>query len=428
MKAPALSYPLPTNILEVRKIKLTSPLLRIGDRVDSLSPFEYVQSGKAVYIPDADLLARELYQRGYLKDFLERIKNREELTPLLDRAFGDDWAKMTNKDARSLFPTRLQKWTEDKITDLRPMIRNGWGRQYIPGSSIKGAIRTAITYYLLKHGDRFQTPKAQQPSALEQIIRERMKLPEFQQKYTHARFDDELLIDPLFTNYQLSYQNIPITDKLSRPNTDFMRAVKISDSAPLLEKNVNLKSGKTRRDNVAIAAAVTVSSHFGDDKAKRRATIYAEMALRANTTFTITLDRQMLSWFQHQQGMQIPFSSIDDLLQICQEFAQEQWDAEHDYWETIINNSHRDHQLDFDDIRALYEPEVCPYRLRLGWASGMNGTTIGLCLPDDLRQELRDQCGIKAPGFAAPKSRRTVANVHGEIKYAPGWVKLEALS
>jgi CRISPR-associated protein Csm5 len=136
----------------------------------------------------------------------------------------------------------------------------------------------------------------------------------------------------------------------------------------------------------------------------------------------------MLSWFQHQEGMQIPFNSIDELLQICQEFAQEQWDAEHDYWEAILNNSHRDHQLDFDDIRTLYEPEVCPYRLRLGWASGMNGTTIGLALPDDLRQEIRDQCGIKAPGFAAPKSRRTVTNMHGEIKYAPGWVKLEALS
>jgi CRISPR-associated protein Csm5 len=317
--------------------------------------------------------------------------------------------------------------TEDKITDLRPMIRNGFGQLYIPGSSIKGAIRTAITYYLLKHGDRFRVPKARQPSDLEKTIRSRMKAPDFQRKYTHARFDDEILIDPLFTNYQLNYQDQPATVRLG-PNTDFMRAVKISDSAPLLEKSVNLKSGNTRRDNVAIAAAVTVSSHFGDDKAKRRATIYAEMALRANTTFTITLDRQMLSWFKHQEGMQIPFDSIDDLLRICQEFAQEQWDEEHDYWEAIQNNAHRDHQLDFDDIRAWYEPEVCPYKLRLGWASGMNGTTIGLCLPDDLRQEIRDQCGIKAPGFAAPKSRRTVANVHGEIKYAPGWAKLEALS
>jgi CRISPR-associated protein Csm5 len=372
-------------------------------------------------------LAREIYHRGHLSDYLERIKQQEDLTSLLDRAFGNDWANATTKNNRSLFPIRLQKWTEDRITDLRPMIRNGMGQLYIPGSSIKGAIRTAINFYLLKYGNKFCTPEAQRPSALELKIREKMKASEFQRKYTHARFDDELLIDPLFTNYQLRYQEQTVAARQG-PNTDFMRAVKISDSAPLLVKDVKLKNGKTRRDNVAIAAAVTVSSHFGDDKAKRRATIYAEMVRMANTTFTITLDRQMLSWFKHQEGMQIPFDSIDDLLKICQEFAQEQWDEEHDYWDAIQNNAHRDHQLDFDDIRALYEPETCPYKLRLGWASGLIGTTIALALPLALRQEIRDQCGLPAPGFAAPKSRRTVANAQGELKYAPGWVKLEPLS
>jgi CRISPR-associated protein Csm5 len=422
------SYPLPTTDLEVCTIKLTSPLLRIGDRINSLSPFEYVQSGNFVYIPDADLLARELYHRGFLKNFLDHIQNKENLTPLLEKAFGTDWAKATGQNDCLLFPTRLHKWTDDQITDLRPMLRNGFGQLYIPGSSIKGAIRTAIAYHLLSHGNRCQVPTPQRPSALELKIREKMQAPEFQRsKYSHARFDDDILIDPLFTSYQLEYRSRSVATKFG-PNTDFMRAVKVSDSAPLLEKSVKLKNGKTRRDNLAIAAAVEVSSHFGDDKAKHRATIYAEMALRANTTFTISLDLQMLSWFQHQQGMKIPFNSIDELLRICQEFAQDQWDAEHDYWEAITNNAHRDHQLDFDDIRTLYEPEVCPYKLRLGWASGMNGTTIGLCLPEDLRRDIRDQCGIKAPGFDAPKSRRTVANAQGEIKYAPGWVKLEATS
>jgi CRISPR-associated protein Csm5 len=426
MKVPSVSYPLPNSELETRTIKLTSPLLRIGGKVTSLSPFEYVQSGNKVYLPDADLLARELYQRGLLPDYLKRIKQREDLTPLFSRAFGDDWTSITTKDGRSLFPMRLQKWTDDRITDLRPMIRNGFGQLYIPGSSIKGAIRTAIIYYMLKHGDRLKTPQAQQPSVLELKIREKMQAPRFQQKYTHAHFADDILINPLFTNYQLNYQNQTITTKQG-PNTDFMRAVKISDSAPLLEKTVKLKSGNTRRNNIAIAAAVTVSSHFGDDKAKRKTSIYAEMVRMANTTFTIAIDRQMLSWFKHQAGMQIPFDSINDLLQICQEFAQEQWDEEHHYWDAIENNAHRDHRLDLDDIRALYEPEVCPFKLRLGWASGMNGTTISLALSAKLRESLRDQCGIAAPGFAAPKSRRIVADPQGDLKYAPGWVRLESL-
>jgi CRISPR-associated protein Csm5 len=208
-----------------------------------------------------------------------------------------------------------------------------------------------------------------------------------------------------------------------------MRAVKISDSAPLIRNNVKLKNGKIRPDNTAIAGAVTVSSYFGDnDKSKYRATIYAEMVRLANTTFTITLDRQLLSWFKHQQGMKIPFDSVNDLVNICQEFTQDIWDEEHDYWGAINNNPDRNHKLDFDDIRTLYESEICPYKLRLGWGTGMTGTTISLALPDKLRREIRDGCGLDAPGFDAPKSRRTVANNSGKIKYALGWTKLDLIN
>jgi CRISPR-associated protein Csm5 len=58
----------------------------------------------------------------------------------------------------------------------------------------------------------------------------------------------------------------------------------------------------------------------------------------------------------------------------------------------------------------------------------MTGTTIALALPNKLRQEIRDACGIAAPGFDAPKSRRTVANNNGELKYALGWTRLDIVS
>jgi CRISPR-associated protein Csm5 len=152
------------------------------------------------------------------------------------------------------------------------------------------------------------------------------------------------------------------------------------------------------------------------------------MVRLANTTFTITLDRQLLSWFKHQQGMKIPFDSVSDLINICQEFSQDIWDEERYYWDAISNNPDRDHQLDFDDIRTLYKPEDCPYKLRLGWGTGMTGTTISLALSDDIRQEIRDVCGKYRPDFNAPKSRRTVANKSGEIEYALGWAELELIN
>jgi len=46
-----------------------------------------------------------------------------------------------------------------------------------------------------------------------------------------------------------------------------------------------------------------------------------------------------------------------------------------------------------------------------------------LLLDEQLRSQLRDTCGIKAPGFEAPKSRRTIINQKGEVKFVPGWIK-----
>jgi len=83
--------------------------------------------------------------------------------------------------------------------------------------------------------------------------------------------------------------------------------------------------------------------------------------------------------------------------------------------------------LDIAAIRDFYEATTCPYALRLGWGSGMNGTTVGLLLDDQLRSQLRDTCGIKAPGFEAPKSRRTVVSSDGTIRFVPGWVKFKAV-
>lgn len=57
----------------------------------------------------------------------------------------------------------------------------------------------------------------------------------------------------------------------------------------------------------------------------------------------------------------------------------------------------------------------------------MNGTTISWLLNDQVRADIRDTCGIAAPNFEAPKSRRTVLDPKGEIKYVPGWVKFKAL-
>lgn len=419
----ALSKP---AVYETKRILLTSPMLHIGSAVSRLSPFEYVQAGNRIYLPNQEALARSLKQRGFLDQYIYDIENRRNITPLLEDAFGDEWQKVKTETGEPIFPRHLSslKWTEDRITDLRPMIRNGFGELYIPGSSIKGAIRTAIAYHLLKHSSEYNVPQEQRVSEIENRLRQTMG--ELKRK---AKFiDDEQFMNRLFSDFELVRNGELARGKTSLPNTDFMRAVQVTDSTPLIEEKTTNKKGQPIFHNLAIVPEVLVSSHVPGGKAKYRASIFAEMVRSVRTEFTISLDTEMLSWFRHSQGMKIPFASVADILKLCQEFAQDQWDGEHDYWQEIKNNPNsQGKNLDFSGIRSMYEPEQCPYSLKLGWGSGMTGTTVTLLFQDDLRAEIRDSCGIQAPGFEAPKSRRTVVSKSGDIKFVPGWVKFKVL-
>ena len=127
------------------------------------------------------------------------------------------------------------------------------------------------------------------------------------------------------------------SDKIG-PNTDFMRAIHVTDSEPLTKKTLT-NSGKKWNFNVAAVGEVVVSSHFKDCKAKLRASLYTELVNNARTEFIITLDHELLAKFHHKNGMRLPFDNLDQVLSICQDFAQEQWDIEADYWQNIKNHS-----------------------------------------------------------------------------------------
>ncbi len=418
--------------IEVKKFQLYSQMFHIGSEVSKLNPFEYVATSNRVYLPDRDALAQALREEGKLQEYINRIEDRQEITSLLKNAFGDRWYETETDDGKPIFPEyrSSKRFTQERITDLRPMIRNGMGQLYVPGSSIKGAIRTAIAYYLLKHADQFKVPQHNRISSIESQLKNSLGELKHRAKFV----DDRLFMDELFANYGLTYQGrAALVQDRPNPNTDIMRAVHVTDTNPIEQFTKLNTKGQTVIYNQALVAEVLVTSHSNDDKAKYRASIYAEMVSNLQVPFEISIDQEMLSWFKHRQNMQLPFQNIADLIKICKEFAQEQWDFEHDYWQGVKDNLNAKDtngqtiNLNYDRIHTIYEKETCPYALRIGWSSGMVGTTIGTLLNDQLRAQVRDACGIKAPNFEAPKSRRTVANAKREIQFVLGWSMFKSL-
>ncbi|NER01049.1 MAG: type III-A CRISPR-associated RAMP protein Csm5, partial [Cyanothece sp. SIO2G6] len=167
------------TVYESKRIRLTSPALHIGSESQRLSPFEYVATDQYVYLPDVNALTSALLARGkaYLDAYIGRLERREEITSLLEDALGRDWPQAQAPDGRIVFPEnrRSLRQTNQQISDLRPMIRNGLGEIYIPGSSIKGAIRTAIAYHLIKHADQYSDFQAYKPSKIEAKIRRELE-------------------------------------------------------------------------------------------------------------------------------------------------------------------------------------------------------------------------------------------------------------
>lgn len=61
-----------TKNYQTAKIRLTSPILRIGGAVSQLNPYEYIQAGGKVYLPNQEALARVLLERGKLQQYIQK--------------------------------------------------------------------------------------------------------------------------------------------------------------------------------------------------------------------------------------------------------------------------------------------------------------------------------------------------------------------
>ena len=446
------------NNYEYKRIQLTSPLLHIGvGETGALNLFEYIQENGKIYFPNLTALVEALHNPGNLQkpkalqkarklqearseflkqfeqlsqDYIRVIETRpadqfkqigkilSELKRLYDQALGKNW--LDNED---IIPDTAisDKWVNRLITrDIEPMIRNGFGEIYIPGSSIKGAIRTAIAYYLLKHQVPSQRSEIEQQLATvmssDQIKKKKKYIDD--EKFTGAKLS---LNSYLFNNFQLECQNY-LFGKPNTANTDFMRAIKVTDSAPLLVDD-------EIEENLPVVAEVLTSSFHennGQRIATQKALNYLEMIWDLKAEIYICIDTEMLDKFQNEQGMQLPsqLKTVQGILEICQEFAQAQWEHEQKYWNSITDSQN----LNFCSVRQFYA-NSCPYNLRLGWGSGMTGTTIGLLFQEATRAKIRNACGKTTNSTETPKSRRTasIPNQGNPIKQPLGWVNLTVI-
>ncbi|MBA7497674.1 hypothetical protein ES704_00402 [subsurface metagenome] len=365
------------------------------------------------------LMQNKRYLNEYVKEFSDPWKFKKEgINDFLRR--------------RGLLNENTVKQISSGITcvgDGNSFICDGRGKYFVPGTSIKGSIRTSFLYHFLKelknsNNENFRNNIV---SKIEHKLKEYSKVKSAyinakrQNNHREARIKiremdniEKSFGEDIVENKFLNFLDDMVKKGIVKvgPNTDLLRTVKVSDS----------KVDEIRRENIRVICFRNDGSfYFG--KTKRRDGTERQISLNyeclhEDTEFTteILLDFELLNKFYPDGKMKI--NDISSLINIIKEFGESQWIEERNFFQKVS---------EIPEITEFYNQNISHPLLRVGWGTGMLGTTIDLLLDPPLRQRIRNEVmGHNRPGLPAPHSKRIVMR-NNLATFPLGWVKIETL-
>ncbi len=172
-------------------IEVLSPVHIGSGRPDLVDDLDYVR-GRQIYVIDMERMLAELPA--------DRWARAEEAAPLSTLLHADEYARYARYALND--PTGGAQ----RVTRIQEHIKDAHGRPYIPGSSLKGAIRTALAWSMLR--------------GTETQVRSRQLAP-------NPRFADDPLEAELFGG------NTRARNPRVDPNRDLLRVMHVADSRPM---------------------------------------------------------------------------------------------------------------------------------------------------------------------------------------------------
>jgi len=214
------------DIFDKKKMKffVRSPI-HIGSVDQRITPFEYFLIEQYVYQISDEKLGIFLLKKNLIEPFVHALQKEGQKFRLLN-FFKGKWINIRENDLSDLSKSKTKLIGDaTRLKDYRPFIKDGFGKPYIPGTSIKGVIRTAVLYnallnYKVNNPDEFQN----------NIIERIKKTPpkEFRRKKPFTWLQEKFL------------ENFHLSGKGNSPNTDWLRMLHASDGYPSNLKETNL--------------------------------------------------------------------------------------------------------------------------------------------------------------------------------------------
>lgn len=294
--------------------------------------------------------------------------------------------------------------------DIREAIKTPDNRPYIPGSTLKGAIRTALlSEFIVKDDNLFQSSLAHLQNLINQKARGNPRRETPAKKIEQAAFGKD-------------------------PNHDLLRALQVSDTAPL------------ESDALEIGMAWTVTPNENDqlvqkiDNRQEYKNFVQQIQPKQKLTFTFKIDELL---FREQENLRLRFSDLQknilqDVAKACRSDADVLMKDERSFFDyyhfTEIANL-------YDELIKLNEKlSEDAFMLQIGWGTGYHANTVTAIFtdddesPDTLLTDLRNRFRLGESRSQRghyddrefPKTRRIL--YRGQTPIAPlGWVKISPL-
>uniref|UniRef100_A0A7C4NSC1 CRISPR system Cms protein Csm5 n=1 Tax=Thermodesulfobacterium geofontis TaxID=1295609 RepID=A0A7C4NSC1_9BACT len=204
---------------------ITFSPLHIGDGGE-LILFEYIQEDNKIKVYPFDYFIDKLYET--YKDPKDLLPKLIELKEIATKAGLKENLKNYFKRAKISIPSKYEITTKVNIpaeNNIKTFIKNLEG-PYIPGSEIKGALRTVFLYGILKNNDKLS---ANFYNKLEQAVKK------FQEelKYVTSKKEKDKIVNKIFKNTIDEFEHYIFRANQKDAQYDLFKAVIISDSSPI---------------------------------------------------------------------------------------------------------------------------------------------------------------------------------------------------
>jgi len=365
-------------MLKVHKFRLiTLSPIHIGGRFQAVFPFEYIVDGGRYFVVREDKLASLLQKKGLMGDFLKRFEQAGfSLTDYL-RERNLLSAKLLEEI--SLYSCALARINLGGTKQVRPFTRDAWQRPFIPGTAIKGAMRTAMWFYAIK--GNLERWSGRLRSAVERERKEKV--------------DDELDKEIL--------QGYRLRDETRSPHSDILRVIKVSDAQPW------------ERDSLLVGEEETIAR----GKPRPDLSTFLEYQEEVKeTVFSLVFDEGIFEEFKKNKENRMPFENLEEFLGMVDGF----------YREVAKFESREGEEKGREFYSWLLEKtKGAGYLMRIGWGGGLPSLTVWLALPDELRKIIRERFFVRSHKEKFPLTRRFLKRKEGgKETYTPfGWVILK---